>query len=145
MIDLAGDRKFLKTTIYGVSGYNPHYCALCVNARLSVLSTMTKEHFGLAIALGIPLFVVVTKIDLVKENQLDRFIFIKLKNIFKFFRVLDAIRKLTECTEYSMKRVFTKEQAASCALAMPTSSIIPVFCICKFVYFICLFIFLQQM
>lgn len=32
LIDLGGDRRYLKTTIYGISGYNPHYCSLLVNA-----------------------------------------------------------------------------------------------------------------
>ena len=64
LIDLAGDGKYMKTTIYGVSGYNPHYCALVVNARQGP-TAVTKEHLGLALALEIPFFVLLSKADLV--------------------------------------------------------------------------------
>lgn len=29
-IDLAGDQKYLKTTVFGLSGYSPHYAVLVV-------------------------------------------------------------------------------------------------------------------
>lgn len=71
LIDLAGDRKYMKTTIYGVSGYTPHYCALLVNARVG-WTAMSEEHLGLAKAFNVPVFIVVTKVDLVSDQRLQR-------------------------------------------------------------------------
>ncbi len=71
LIDLAGDRKYLRTTIYGVTGYNPHYCVLMVNARQGP-TAVSKEHLGLALALEIPLFVLISKADLVSDSRLKR-------------------------------------------------------------------------
>jgi len=60
-IDLAGHEKYLKTTIFGMTGHLPHYCMLMVGANAGVIGT-TKEHLGLALALNVPVFVVVTKV-----------------------------------------------------------------------------------
>lgn len=62
-MDLAGHRKYLRTTVQGLSGYWPHYVMLVVSGRAGVLG-MTREHLALAVALDVPLFVVVTKTDL---------------------------------------------------------------------------------
>uniref|UniRef100_A0A672FU51 GTP-binding protein 1 n=1 Tax=Salarias fasciatus TaxID=181472 RepID=A0A672FU51_SALFA len=59
-IDLAGHEKYLKTTVTSVSGY--------LNAGIV---GMTKEHLGLALALNVPVFVVVTKIDMCPANILQ--------------------------------------------------------------------------
>ncbi|KAK6016365.1 elongation factor Tu GTP binding domain protein [Ostertagia ostertagi] len=73
LIDLAGDSKYLKTTIHGLTGYKPHFACLLVSAEIGPTST-TKEHLGLAAALNIPVFVIITKWDLVEKEQLDRVI-----------------------------------------------------------------------
>jgi GTPase len=67
MIDLCGHEKYLKTTMVGLSGYYPQYAMLVVGANMGI-SRMTKEHIGIAISLKIPMFVVVTKIDIAPEN-----------------------------------------------------------------------------
>lgn len=41
LIDLAGDHKYMKTTIHGVSALKPHYVSLLINGRSGV-SLMTK-------------------------------------------------------------------------------------------------------
>lgn len=61
-IDLAGHEKYLKTTIFGMTGHLPHYCMLMVGANAGVIGT-TKEHLGLALALNVPVFVVITKVS----------------------------------------------------------------------------------
>uniref|UniRef100_A0A914VEM1 GTP-binding protein 1 n=1 Tax=Plectus sambesii TaxID=2011161 RepID=A0A914VEM1_9BILA len=62
-IDLAGHEKYLKTTIFGMTGHVPDYSMLMVGANAGVVG-MTKEHLGLALALNVPVFVVVTKVDM---------------------------------------------------------------------------------
>ncbi|MFV2016802.1 MAG: GTP-binding protein, partial [Candidatus Heimdallarchaeota archaeon] len=65
--DLAGHEKYLKTTIFGLTGLTPEFAMLIVAANQGVLQ-MTKEHLGLLISLKIPFFIVLTKIDLAPEN-----------------------------------------------------------------------------
>lgn len=63
LIDLCGHEKYLKTTIFGLTGMLPDYCLVVVGANMGV-SRMTREHIGIAAALKIPLIVVVTKVDI---------------------------------------------------------------------------------
>jgi GTPase len=69
MIDLCGHEKYLKTTMFGLSGLYPHYSMLVVGANMGI-SRMTKEHIGIAISLKIPMFVVITKVDIAPTNVL---------------------------------------------------------------------------
>ncbi|KAL0082873.1 P-loop containing nucleoside triphosphate hydrolase protein [Phycomyces blakesleeanus] len=68
-VDLAGHEKYLKTTVFGMTGNAPEFAMLMVGAN-SGLVGMTKEHLGLALSLTIPVFVVITKIDRCPENVL---------------------------------------------------------------------------
>jgi len=68
-IDLAGHEKYLKTTISGLTGSYPDYGLIVVGANMGV-SKMTKEHIQIAAALKVPLFVVITKIDIAPANVL---------------------------------------------------------------------------
>lgn len=69
-IDLAGHERYLKTTIFGMTGHAPDYAMFMVGANAGVIG-MAKEHLGLALALGVPVFVVVTKIDMCPPNVLQ--------------------------------------------------------------------------
>lgn len=69
-IDLAGHEKYLKTTVFGMTGHAPDFSMLMVGANAGVIG-MTKEHLGLALALNVPVFVVVTKIDMCPPNVLQ--------------------------------------------------------------------------
>lgn len=60
-LDLAGHEKYLKTTVFGLTGHAPDFAQLMVGANMGV-STMTKEHLGIALALRVPVYVVVTKV-----------------------------------------------------------------------------------
>jgi len=62
-IDLCGHEKYLKTTMFGMVGLLPDYAMIVVGANMGV-SRMTKEHLAIALALKIPFFIVVTKIDI---------------------------------------------------------------------------------
>ncbi|CAH1795450.1 unnamed protein product [Owenia fusiformis] len=69
-IDLAGHERYLKTTVFGMTGHAPDFTMLMVGANAGVIG-MCKEHLGLALALSVPVFVVVTKIDMCPENVLS--------------------------------------------------------------------------
>lgn len=70
-VDLAGHEKYLKTTVFGMTGHLPDFCMLIVGSNQGVVG-MAKEHLGLALALSVPVFVVVTKIDMCPKNVLDQ-------------------------------------------------------------------------
>ncbi len=72
-IDLAGHEKYLKTTISGLTETFPDYAFIVVGANMCLLK-MTKEHIQVAIALSIPLFVIITKIDISPEKILKHIV-----------------------------------------------------------------------
>ena len=69
-LDLCGHEKYLKTTMFGLVGLLPDYCMIIVGANMGV-SRMTREHLGITLALKIPLFIVITKIDIAPKNILE--------------------------------------------------------------------------
>ncbi|KAK6638253.1 GTP-binding protein 1 [Polyplax serrata] len=69
-IDLAGHERYLKTTVFGMTGHAPDFGMLMIGANAGVVG-MTKEHLGLALALSVPVFAVVTKIDMCPPNVLQ--------------------------------------------------------------------------
>lgn len=80
-VDLAGHEKYLKTTINGIKRCLIDYSCVVVGANMGVLH-MTREHIALTIALNIPTFVILTKIDLAPENIREN----TIKNIHKIFK-----------------------------------------------------------
>ncbi|KAF9166470.1 GTP binding protein [Mortierella sp. AD011] len=70
LLDTCGHPRFLKTTISGLTGHSPDYACLVVDSRMGGVNEMTKEHLALAVALGLPTFVVVTKMDVATRDQL---------------------------------------------------------------------------
>lgn len=67
LIDLCGHEKYLKTTIFGLTGLVPDYAMIIIGANMG-LQRMTKEHIGIALALKVPIFIIVTKIDIAPES-----------------------------------------------------------------------------
>ncbi|XP_037948180.1 GTP-binding protein 1-like [Teleopsis dalmanni] len=80
-IDLAGHERYLKTTVFGMTGHAPDFGMLMIGANAGIVG-MTKEHLGLALALSVPVFVVVTKIDMCPPNVLQD----NLKLLFKILK-----------------------------------------------------------
>ena len=52
----------MKTTMFGLVGLMPDYSMIIVGANMGV-SRMTKEHLGISLALRVPIFIVITKLD----------------------------------------------------------------------------------
>lgn len=61
-VDLAGHEKYLKTTVFGLTGHLPDFCLIVVGSNAGVIG-MAKEHLGLALALNLPVMCVVTKVN----------------------------------------------------------------------------------
>jgi len=70
-LDLCGHEKYLKTTMYGISALLPHYALILIGANMGV-QRMTKEHIGIVISLGIPFFIIFTKIDIAPKEKKDK-------------------------------------------------------------------------
>ncbi|KAI8140494.1 P-loop containing nucleoside triphosphate hydrolase protein [Fennellomyces sp. T-0311] len=71
-LDLCGHAKYLRTTISGMTGYSPDYAALVLSGNMSGISEMAREHLSLAVMLDVPVFVIVTKVDVASRDQLQR-------------------------------------------------------------------------
>lgn len=69
-IDLAGHHKYLRTTVFGLTGHLPHFALLVINS-LTGLTGTSKEHLLLCDLLNLPVVIVVNKIDLVKSSKLE--------------------------------------------------------------------------
>jgi GTPase len=69
-LDLAGHEKYLKTTVFGMTGCSPDFVMLMVGSNAGMIG-MSKEHLGLALALQVPVFIVITKIDMCPANVLE--------------------------------------------------------------------------
>lgn len=67
---MAGHEKYLRTTVFGLLSSSPNYCLLMVAANNGLVG-MSKEHLGIALALNVPVMVVVTKIDICPPNILE--------------------------------------------------------------------------
>jgi len=56
--------------MFGLVGLMPDYAMIIVGANMGV-SRMTREHLGISLALGVPIFFVVTKIDIAPKEVYD--------------------------------------------------------------------------
>ncbi|CAF3051617.1 unnamed protein product, partial [Rotaria sp. Silwood2] len=70
-IDLAGHKKYMKTTVFGLAALHPDFAMLCVDAPTGIVDT-TREHLSLAITLGLPVFVIINKIDACSEVTIQQ-------------------------------------------------------------------------
>lgn len=57
--------------MFGLVGLMPDYSMIIVGANMGV-SRMTKEHLGISLALKVPIFIVVTKIDICPEDVFEK-------------------------------------------------------------------------
>mgnify|MGYP003705971985 CR=1 FL=1 len=81
LYDLAGHEKYLRTTLFGMSSSIPDYAMVVISANNGI-QRMTKEHIGICLALKIPFFVVMTRIDICSEHVINS--------------TLDSIKKLVK-------------------------------------------------
>ena len=86
-VDLAGHEKYLKTTISGLTGQYPD-CAIVVVGGNAGVTKMTREHLGVAVALGIPILCVVTKTDMTPKNVMQE----TRKQLFRILKCSAARR-----------------------------------------------------
>ena len=115
LLDLCGHRKYLKTTIFGLSGLVPDYSMVILGANIGEMPRMTQEHLGISLALKIPFFIVMTKIDMAPANVLEE--------------TLEALK--TELKGPRIRRlpvvIKTDEDLITSAERLPFNKICPIF------------------
>lgn len=116
-IDLAGHQKYMKTTIFGLTGYKPHFVALVVAANMGIAGT-TKDHIAWAVALEVPFFIVVTKTDAVQSG-------------LKLEKVLTGLEFFLKQPCYSRicVRVKSEDDALTIASSFSSSKVVPIFAV----------------
>lgn len=118
LLDLCGHEKYLKTTMFGLIGMTPDYSMIIVGSNMG-LSKMTKEHLGITLALKIPFFIVVTKMDMCPENVMKD----TMDSLFKILK-LSTVNKLG----LLVKDMSETEKIAE-NLSSTSDRICPIFCV----------------
>ncbi|XP_056326538.1 GTP-binding protein 2 [Danio aesculapii] len=114
-IDLAGHHKYLKTTIFGLTSYCPDFAMLVVSANTGIAGT-TREHLGLALALKLPIFMVVSKVDLCAKATVERTL-----------RQLERVLKQPGCNKVPMLVSCTDDAVTAAQNFAQSPSITPIF------------------
>ena len=112
LVDLGGHERYLRTTLRGVMSKMPDYVMLVVSANNGLL-VMGREHLGISVALKIPVFVVVTKIDIVGKPVLDA--------------TLEEIREVLRRISKKPKVVENKDDVYWSASLLPSGRVVPIF------------------
>jgi len=113
-VDLGGHERYLRTTLKGVTGRAPDYIMLCIAANAGLIGT-AKEHLGIATVLRIPVFIVITKIDMAPSEVTER--------------VLSEVQYLLKRPGISKIPIVVNEidDAIVAARNMPSGRITPIF------------------
>uniref|UniRef100_A0A3B3UXH1 GTP binding protein 2 n=1 Tax=Poecilia latipinna TaxID=48699 RepID=A0A3B3UXH1_9TELE len=114
-IDLAGHHKYLKTTIFGLTSYCPDFAMLVVSANNGIAGT-TREHLGLAMALKVPIFIVISKVDLCTRATVERTV-----------RQLERVLKQPGCNKVPMVVGSTDDAVTAAQQFAQSPSITPIF------------------
>uniref|UniRef100_A0A3P9LWY9 Tr-type G domain-containing protein n=1 Tax=Oryzias latipes TaxID=8090 RepID=A0A3P9LWY9_ORYLA len=114
-IDLAGHHKYLKTTIFGLTSYCPDFAMLVVSANTGIAGT-TREHLGLAMALKVPIFIVVSKVDLCTRATVERTV-----------RQLERVLKQPGCNKVPMAVSSTDDAVTAAQQFALSPNITPIF------------------
>mmetsp|Transcript_23542 Transcript_23542/g.65268 ORF Transcript_23542/g.65268 Transcript_23542/m.65268 type:complete len:580 (+) Transcript_23542:416-2155(+) len=115
LVDLAGHERYFRTTAYGLTGHMPDYACMVVGANAGLIG-MCKEHLGVALALKVPTFFVITKCDDICPEHV-------LKDTLK--RLAAVMKK-----PGIKKRPFvirTVQDAVTCARNIQSANLAPIF------------------
>ncbi|XP_054168402.1 GTP-binding protein 2-like [Oppia nitens] len=114
-IDLGGHQKYLKTTVFGLIAMHGHYAVLVISSIGGVFAGTAREHLGLALALEVPVIVVVNKIDITDNRSLTQTLI-----------QLETLLKSPVCKKIPV-RVETEDDVFTYASRLTTDHIIPIF------------------
>ncbi|XP_067619613.1 GTP-binding protein 2 [Eurosta solidaginis] len=112
-MDLAGHRRYMRTTVQALLGYSPHYAMLVVSAGSGCIGT-SKEHLSIVRALDMPFFIVVTKTDITSPEQTVQELRLVLTSV--------GCRKVPFI-------VTNADEAISAASNQVSENVVPIFCV----------------
>ena len=115
-MDLAGHKKYFRTTITGMIGNFPDYAMLVIGAK-SGSTSMTQEHYNLTIALDVPTIIVITKTDICSENTLND----TISNIKTILMAPGSLKKPVI--------IENEEDVLNAAKTLYSDSVVPIFCV----------------
>ncbi|CAH6421470.1 GTP-binding protein [uncultured virus] len=107
--DLPGHQPYLKTALFGITGYFPDYGILIIAANRGILP-MTKEHLGIYLYMKIPFIILITRSDIAPENiykNLIKVLSIGLKKnkknpvFINSLNELESEEKISEAIDYT--------------------------------------------
>jgi GTPase len=71
-LDTCGHPKYQRTTLHGITGRSADYACLILDAKASGLCDESVEHLNVLVLMKVPIFVVVTKIDVATSSPLTK-------------------------------------------------------------------------
>ncbi|KAI3632798.1 hypothetical protein MIR68_008873 [Amoeboaphelidium protococcarum] len=116
MLDTCGHPKYLQTTIQGLTSYNPDYACVLVDGSSGFIDSTTKELLGLSLVLNVPIFIVVSKMDMVVDSAVLKSTIQSLIELL----MLPGTRRLP-------KIVKNMEDVAQCAKVFAANQSVPIF------------------
>lgn len=121
-IDVPGHQKYLKTAIFGMTGHAPHFAMLVISASTGVAGT-AREHLGMALCLHVPIFIVVSKVDLCRQSGSGAG-----AGLERVYSQLEAMLRLPGCRRAS-QLVRTEAEAVAAACNFNQGQIVPIFAV----------------
>lgn len=131
LVDLCGQDKYLKTTLYGITAYRPDYGILTVAANKGLVK-MTKEHMGILLFMNIPFIILITRADLVidKPDSYNEVCVSIRKILSRYKKRLTFINNIEDCiSDDKDKEERTKNTIDKLAFRMVKNKDIPIFTI----------------
>lgn len=113
-VDLGGHERYLRTTLKGVMGRPPDCAVVVMGANAGIVGT-TKEHLGVAVALRLPIIIVITKVDMAPEEQ-----------VVQVVKEAQRLLKLPGIARIPIV-ITTVDDAVVAARNMATGRIVPIF------------------
>lgn len=111
-VDLAGHEKYFRTTISGVTTHMLDYAMILVGGNMGV-TKMTKEHMSLVFSLKIPIFIVVTKMDIcqdranvLEETMNDIYKLLRKTKKYKLPVIIENADQVNECIDLYQQKIF---------------------------------------
>ena len=95
LVDLCGHEKYLRTTLFGITGFFPDYGVVIIAANRDILK-MTKEHMGILLYMRIPFIIVVTRIDIAPKNIYDETLSLLTKLLKRNKRQVEIINTIDD-------------------------------------------------
>ncbi|VVU94810.1 Elongation factor Tu GTP binding domain [seawater metagenome] len=95
LVDLAGHEKYLKTTVFGITGLFVDYGIVVIGANTGI-TRLTKEHLGILLYMNIPTIIVITKVDVAPTE------------VYKTTKM--KLKRLLGRTEFGKKLLFLSDE-----------------------------------